>query len=107
MVMFPNSLTEEEEALQKKYAKLKKKVGAFTRIMIRFFVKGMLIKHRTVQQYLSVVAGKSSAENRFNDNQLLCAELKSLSTSASLLKQHPIWYVGQSHILEIYRNYKW
>lgn len=26
MVLFPNSLTEEEEALQKKYAKLKKKV---------------------------------------------------------------------------------
>lgn len=26
MVVFPNSLTEEEEALQKKYAKLKKKV---------------------------------------------------------------------------------
>ncbi len=26
MVVFPSSLTEEEEALQKKYAKLKKKV---------------------------------------------------------------------------------
>lgn len=26
MAIFPNSLTEEEEALQKKYAKLKKKV---------------------------------------------------------------------------------
>lgn len=54
MVMFPNSLTEEEEALQKKYAKLKKKVG-----YDQVFVKGMmLIKHRTVQQYLSVVAGQ-------------------------------------------------
>lgn len=27
MVVFPSSLTEEEEALQKKYAKLKKKVS--------------------------------------------------------------------------------
>lgn len=29
MVVFPSSLTEEEEALQKKYAKLRKKVHAY------------------------------------------------------------------------------
>lgn len=30
MVAFPNSLTEEEETLQKKYAKLKKKASEFS-----------------------------------------------------------------------------
>jgi len=30
MAIFPNSLTEEEEALQKKYAKLKKKVKNYS-----------------------------------------------------------------------------
>lgn len=33
MVVFPSSLTEEEEALQKKYAKLKKKVSTSIKCM--------------------------------------------------------------------------
>ncbi len=53
MAIFPSSLTEEEEALQKKYAKLKKKVRTITLVtvliicfqMMRFVtVKSTIVK---------------------------------------------------------------
>lgn len=57
MALFPNSLTEEEETLQKKYAKLKKKVEMHTaarEVFMEDFVQGVC---RITCQKSSIIMG--------------------------------------------------